>query len=130
MHLSSNARIFKLASKDQIHRFALLWMSKFQDTNTTYHQLVDRTLARDCQALGFVMDGGKAFQAKYGDAIYDYKALRLVIDDVTDIELLGSAIYSQWHYFDFRTNNAETIVKHNNRTWFTLAFNRLAELTE
>ena len=118
-----------MASLEQIHHFALVWASKFADMGSTYQQLVDPALARDCEAIGFVMDSGKAFQAKYGDAIYDYKALRLVIDDVTDIALLGSAIYSQWHYFDYRTNNAETIVKHNNRTWFTLALTRLAELT-
>lgn len=54
----------------------------------------------DCAALGFKMDSGNAFSKKYGDAAYDYEELDEIIDNVNDISLLGSAIYSRWRYFN------------------------------
>lgn len=50
--------------------------------------------------LGFEMDCGHAFSEKYGNAANNHDALNRIIDDVTDIPLLGSAIYSRWRYFN------------------------------
>lgn len=59
-------------------------------------ELVARYLAEDCAELGFEMDTGKAFGQRYGSAVSDCDELDKIIDDVTDIPLLGSAIYSRW----------------------------------
>ena len=85
---------------EQVHLFATKWIEKFRDQKISYIELVDHYLADDCQALGFQMDCGHAFSEKYGDAASSCDALNRIIDEVTDIKLLGSAIYSQWRYFN------------------------------
>lgn len=52
-----------------------------------------------------------------------------MIDDVTDIFLLGSAIYSQWRYFNHWAYSGEDILEPQNRAWFISAFSRLALLS-
>lgn len=117
-----------MTDMNQIHNFAIKWFNKFRDKNTNYIELVDHYMADDCKALGFVMDCGHAFTEKYGDAANDFKALERIIDQVTDISLLGSAIYSQWRYFNHWAYSGEEILEPENRAWFTMALNRLGEL--
>ena len=83
----------------------------------------------DCDALGFEMDCSHAFEEVYGSASYDSNYLKKVIDDVTDISLLGSAIYSRWRYFNHWAYESEEILEIKNRTWFILALSRLALLS-
>lgn len=118
-----------MADMKQIHDFAVKWCDKFRDQNINYIELVDHYLADDCDELGFDMDCGHAFQEKYGSAADNYEALDTIIDDVTDIPLLGSAIYSQWRYFNHWAYDAAEILKPENRAWFILALSRLALLS-
>lgn len=84
----------------QVHDFAEKWIDKFRDQKINYVELVDHYMADDCADLGFQMDCGHAFSEKYGSAASKYDELDKIIDDVTDIDLLGSAIYSRWRYFN------------------------------
>ena len=118
-----------MADMKQIHDFAVKWCDKFRDQNIDYIELVDHYLADDCDTLGFEMDCGHAFSEKYGNAVNDHEALDRIIDDVTDISLLGSAIYSQWRYFNHWAYNAAEILDPKNRAWFILALSRLALLS-
>jgi hypothetical protein len=86
-------------------------------------------MADDCAALGFEMDCGHAFSEKYGNAANNHEALDRIIDDVTDITLLGSAIYSQWRYFNHWAYTGAEILEPQNRAWFILALSRLAMLS-
>lgn len=113
----------------QIHEFAVKWIDKFRNQNINYIELVDHFIADDCDALGFEMDCGKAFGQIYGNAVYDHNALYEIIYDVTDIFLLGSAIYSRWRYFNHWAYTGEEILEENNREWFILALSRLALLS-
>lgn len=106
---------------DQIHVFAVKWCDKFRDQTIHYIELVDHYMADDCEALGFVMDCGNAFAKRYGDAVSNVTALDKIIDEVKDISLLGSAIYSRWRYFNHWAYSAEEILEPQNRTWFILA---------
>ena len=81
----------------QIHDFAVKWCDKFRDQNINYIELVDHWMTDDCAALGFEMDCGHAFSEKYGQAANNHEALNRIIYDVTDIPLLGSAIYFPRH---------------------------------
>lgn len=83
-----------------IHDFAVKWYDKFRDQRINPIKLVDHYMADDCNALGFKMDCGNAFSERYGKAAYDYEELDKIIDEVNDIEVLGSAIYSRWRYFN------------------------------
>ena len=110
----------------QIHDFAVKWCDKFRDQNINYIELVDHFMADDCEALGFEMDCGHAFSEKYGQAASSHEALDRIIDDVMDISLLGSAIYSQWRYFNHWAYDGAAILEPQNRAWFILALSRLA----
>ena len=48
---------------------------------------------------------------------------------MTDIPLLGSAIYSQWRYFNHWAYTGAEILEPENRAWFILALSRLALLS-
>lgn len=114
---------------EQVHLFATKWIEKFRDRRISYIELVDHYLADDCRALGFQMDCGNAFSEKYGKAASSCDELNRIIDEVTDIELLGSAIYSRWRYFNHWAYDATDILKPENRAWFILALSRLALLS-
>ena len=118
-----------MADMKQIHEFAVKWFDKFRDKKINYLELVDHYMADDCEALGFVMDCSHAFAEKYGDAASNCEALDRIIGQVTDIPLLGSAIYSRWRYFNHWAYNAESILEDNNRKWFLLVLNRLLQLS-
>lgn len=117
-----------MADMKQIHEFAIKWCDKFRNQKIDYIELVDHYMADDCAALGFEMDCGQAFAAKYGSAANDSNALDKIIDEVDDISLLGSVIYSQWRYFNHWAYSGEEILEPKNRAWFILALSRLAVL--
>lgn len=58
------------------------------------------------------------------------EGLNRIIDDVTDISLLSSAIYSNWRYFNHWDYNAEEILEPIHREWFILALSRLISLSK
>lgn len=118
-----------MADMKQIHDFAVKWCDMFRDQNINYVELVGHWMADDCAALGFEMDCGHAFSEKYGQAVNNHEALDRIIDDVTDIPLLGSAIYSRWRYFSHWAYDAAEILESKNRAWFILALSRLAFLS-
>jgi len=112
----------------QVHEFAIKWLKKFRDENINFIELVDHFMADDCKALGFEMDCGHAFSDAYGEASSNYDALIRIINDVADIPLLGSAIYSQWRYFNHWAYDAASILEPQNRAWFIAALERLSVL--
>lgn len=118
-----------MADMKQIHEFAIKWCDKFRNQKIDYIELVDHYMADDCVGLGFEMDCGHAFTEKYGSAVSDSNALDKIIDEVDDISLLGSAIYSRWRYFNHWAYSSEEILEPQNREWFISALSRLAVLT-
>lgn len=112
-----------------INEFAVKWIAKFRDENINYIELVDHYLADDCAALGFEMDCGRAFSEKYGFAVNNYEDLKNIIDEVTDIPLLGSAIYTRWRYFNHWAYDGREILEPKNIAWFILALSRLEVLS-
>lgn len=114
---------------EEINEFVLKWLNKFKDPHTDYIELVDHWMADDWSAFGFEMDCGHAFSEKYGKAVHSSQALEKIINEVTDIWLLGSAIYSQWRYFNHWAYTGKEILEPDNRNWFILALNKLAYLS-
>ena len=116
-------------SKKDIHAFAIKWVEKFSDSTIDYIEFVDCYMADDCEALGFKMDCGSSFSEIYGKAVFDYEELKLIINQISDISLLGSAIYSRWRYFNHWAYDAASILEEKNRKWFLLALDRLMQLS-
>ncbi len=119
-----------MTDKKQVHAFAEKWISKFKDSEINFVELVDHFLADDCENLGFKMDCGDAFGEKYGCAVSNSDELARVINCVTDVDLLGSAIYSRWRYFNHHAYDARQILEQKSIEWFVIAFGRLIELSE
>lgn len=115
--------------QEKVHEFAVKWHHNFSEPNIDYNELVDHYLADDCNSLGFEMDCGDRFAEKHGKAVYDSEILVQIIDEVTDIALLGSAIYSRWRYFNHVAYDCAEILESENRAWFMVALGRLALLT-
>lgn len=112
---------------EQIHHFAIKWLDQFQKSNVNYESIFEGSnMADDCRALGFEMDCGQAFSETYGRAVSDYKELKKIIHEVTDVSLLGSAIFSRWRYFNHWSESGFTDA---DREWFVLVCKRLVILS-
>ena len=60
-------------------------------------QEVEKDFSEIYESLGFQMDCGKKFMRKYSEkAFYRDEDFRIIEDQIDDISLLGSAIYSKW----------------------------------
>lgn len=108
--------------------FVEKWIAKFENPNTNYIELVESEFAEDCRDLGFEMDCGHGFEGLYGAAVYNADALSKVIEQVEDITLLGSAIFSRWRYFNHWAYSGAEIVEPENRQWFLIGLHRLYNL--
>ena len=113
----------------QINEFAKKWISKFEDPNVDYIELVDHYFADDCRALGFAMDCGHAYNRKYPGTVGGYDHRRDSIANESNIALLGSAVYSQWRYFNHWAYDGAEILEQRNRDWFCKILRRLEELS-
>ncbi len=116
--------------KLQVSEFANKWIEKFENPNVTEREILDHYFADDCFALGFEMDTGVAFEEKYGKAVYDLEALKQIIDEVTDVPLLGSALFSRWRYYNHWAMGGESVLDIQNKEWFISALYRLKVLSE
>ena len=74
------------------------------------------------------MDCGHAFQEKYKDAFNNLRTLNRVLDRIDDIDLLGSAIYSKWRYFNHWAYDAAEILSQPSRGWFVAILSRMKYL--
>lgn len=112
-----------MATKREIHEFAIKWFEKYRGEKTTEHEAA-AGFSEECFSLGFEMDCGHSFE----NAFQDYESLDKRIERVDDVDLLGSAIFSKWRDITYRADH-ETLLSPENRPWFILAFARLATLT-
>lgn len=114
----------------EIYSFGVKWLDLFCNLKITSREMEDPSFADECVDLGFQMDYGIAFEKAYpgGEALNDHKELDKIIESITDISLLGSAIFPQWSYFTHWARPDEDIFSCENRLWFITAFGRLESL--
>lgn len=109
---------------EKIVEFAEKWIAKFLDKNVKAYDLVDVEFADECFALSFEMDQGVSFCKKYGTQTAE--DCLSVLDKVDDIDVLASAIFSNWRYFNHWAWDASEIDNH--RDWFVKMLEKLKEL--
>lgn len=118
-----------MSDQSLIQKFASDWLSKFRDFKSTGRDLAeDTSFAEACFSFNFIMDCGEAFIARFSsEAFYDFQSLAKIIDQVDNLHLIGSAIFSKWRYYNHwaYSNDIETV---ENRAWFIIALNRLEML--
>ena len=113
---------------DRIHDFAVEYRDKYLDPETKECE-VEEGFADKCRELGFEMDCGKRFIEAYSEGGFqDYRNLEDIIDEVDDVDLLGSAIFSYWRGV---THWSYTyLLDDDNKKWLITALDRMATLTD
>lgn len=120
-----------LASKQRIHRFAMIWLEMYKHHSTIpYYYFEDGyMLGEEFFSLGFVMDCGESLRKalpQAEDFFNNNEELKMYLGKL-DIQTLGNAIFSQWRYFN---HWAYCPMQEKDFEWFVIALTRLAELTE
>ena len=113
--------------KKKIHEFANLYFDVFRDPKATNFQ-VEEGFAEKCFALGFEMDSGNSFCARYPKAFNNYTELDKIIEEIDDPQFLGTAIFSQWRYITHWSYCSHPLDEQY-RPWFITAFGRLVTIT-
>ena len=75
------------------------FLTEFGTAESKYRFFDTDSFSNDCRALGFEMDCGNAFIAALGENAWSSKGLRLSIDRIEDVNLIGSALYSKWREY-------------------------------
>ena len=120
-----------MARNKDIHDFAIKYHNLFSNSQTTEPD-VTSTFGEECQALGFDLYTGGDLQNAFPDLdMEDAEKLEEVIDSISDEQLLGSAIYSNWWNILRRNFTKEEcgFLSLENRGWFIVALTRLAVLS-
>ena len=107
-----------------------LFLSFFNLRNLLYlirFQFED-LFGEDCRELGFEMDCAHEFEEQYpGCFNIPNEKLDTVLSDITDVDLLGSAVHSQWRYL---THWAYTYqLDEDVCNWFIKVLQRMRDLT-
>ncbi len=112
-----------------ITAFAIKWLNLFLDEKTELKTLVGAPLPAACRAMGFIMDMGHSFADKYKPTGWSIDDLYNVLNEVTDISVLGNGLYSLWRYYNHWAYSGKEILVPSNRGWFILALLRMGELS-
>lgn len=113
--------------KKAIYKFSEKWIKVFSTEDSQINEF-DINFGDECIGLGFQMDCGEEFNKRYPGCfdIHNHK-LAQAISDINDVDLLGSALFSQWRYLTHWAW-AYTLDKET-RIWFLTILNRMKELT-
>ena len=84
--------------KKAVYLFADKWEKKFATSMIIENEFEER-FGDECIALGFQMDCGKEAERLYPGCLrmndFDPEA---IVNHINDIDLIGSAVFSQWRY--------------------------------
>lgn len=114
--------------KKAIHLFAKKWVKLLSNKTPPYKEF-EYDLGEECEALGFQMDCGHEFVRLYPGYFSLDKTFDDISESITDIDVLGSAIFSQWRYLTHWTFFGYTLDKQTT-SWFIAALSRMIELTK
>lgn len=120
---------YPLADFEKINYFARKWRWKILDR---YPDIGECVFSDECFEMGFGMDLGKSMQRAFpGKDVHLPTGLREIINEINDVFLLGTAIFSYWraqtHWADWC---GMAIYGDEPREWLQIAFERLIALTD
>ena len=114
--------------KKAIHLFASKWINFFSSEQSDSHDF-EFDFGEECISLGFQMDCGAEFNKQYPECFNLHTDnLKAVINDINDIDLLGSAVFSQWRYLTHWAWAYE--LDYDTRSWFILVLKRMRDITK
>lgn len=112
----------------KICNFSNKWLKKFSNKEPKLKDLMDFSMAEEWMELGFSLELGHKFLRKYGNETGKLDKLKEIIDEVNEIDLLGSVIFLNWRYFNHWAYDQSEILKEDNINWFILTLNHLYHL--
>ena len=114
--------------KRAIHLFADKWIKLLSQDQAASHDF-EFLFGEECTSLGFQMDCGVEFN-KQCPGCFDLHtgSVKAVINDINDIDLLGSAVFCQWRYITHWSGMY--ILDQDTQNWFILLLKRMKELTK
>lgn len=116
-----------MVANKAMHDFAVKYHNLYTNPQTTERD-VESTFANECFALGFKMDCGERFNNAFPDVgLGDAEGLDKINDDISDAQLLGFAIFSEWRYITHWSMGGEdeNLLSLKHRKWFILAFAKI-----
>lgn len=125
----SGIKHIPLANNKRIHTFAMIWMQMYQNHASTPFSYFENIefVAEGLSDLGFEMDCGESIKRLFPNIVFsELDTFKRIINQITDIKVLGNTIYSQWRYWN---HWSYAPMEEKDFDWFVLAFSRLAELT-
>ena len=126
-------RDVKLLSTNNLIEFSQKYIDYFsndfgRDRSSCYRFFESQDFPDACISLGFEMDCGQSFIAAYGEEAWCSLAkLSAIIEKIDDVNLIGSALFSQWRYFNHWSYSDAT---DEDREWFLILFKRLNDLAK
>ena len=123
----------KLLSTNDLIEFSQKYIDYFsndfgRDRSSYYKFFESQDFPDACISLGFEMDCGQSFIAAYGEEAWRSLAkLSTIIEKIDDVNLIGSALFSQWRYFNHWSYSDAT---DEDREWFLILFKRLNDLAK
>lgn len=126
-------RDVKLLSTNDLIEFSQKYIDYFsndfgRDRSSYYKFFESQDFPDACISLGFEMDCGQSFIAAYGEEAWRSLAkLSAIIEKIDDVNLIGSALFSQWRYFNHWSCSDAT---DEDREWFLILFKRLNDLAK
>ncbi|MEG2686583.1 MAG: hypothetical protein RR954_05615 [Christensenellaceae bacterium] len=117
-----------MATNIEIHEFAVRWLEKYRSPHITEYEVTEG-FADACVALGFGTNGAEAFEEAYPNtnAFNDSTALYAIKNQIHDVQLLGSAIFSRW--IQVTQNTQTSLLSPPYKNWFITALSRLRVLS-
>lgn len=126
-------RDVKLLSTNDLIEFSQKYIDYFsndfgRDRSSYYKFFESQDFPDACISLGFEMDCGQSFIAAYGEEAWRSLAkLSTIIEKIDDVNMIGSALFSQWRYFNHWSYSDAT---DEDREWFLILFKRLNDLAK
>ena len=123
----------KLFSMTDLIEFSQKYIDYFtndfgRDRSSYYRFFESQEFPDACLSLGFEMDCGQSFIAAYGEEAWRSLAkLSAIIEKIDDVNLIGSALFSQWRYFNHWSYSEAS---DKDREWFLILFKRLNDLAK
>lgn len=103
------------------------FLNDFDPESSTYYDFFESSVfPNECWSLGFEMDCGVSFTKAYGEGIwYSYKNLSMAEDKINDIQIIGSALFSKWRFFNHWSYSH---ANEDDKKWFLILLKRMQKV--
>lgn len=117
----------KIDIKTFTEKYINYFMKDFNPESASYYDFFESSyFPNECWLLGFEMDCGVSFTKVYGEgAWYSYRNLSKVVDKMNDIQIIGSALFSKWRFFNHWSCSH---ANEDDKKWFLMLLKRIQKV--